>query len=142
MWKYEPSLPPLAAPFLKPIQLCKSSHWNNWLAGRTVETVGKQQQQQPQQKKPFITHRNGQNKPDRKRGIGCAGWVTVDRVRTTDEKVQEAVMSDICHQTDKKKKKSHSGDKRTQVVSRHSTAGSVAELIGTVEQRALLVIIY
>lgn len=45
-------------------------------------------------KNPFIPHHNSQNKPDRKWGIGCAGRITVDRVRATDEWVQEAVMSD------------------------------------------------
>lgn len=84
MWNYEPLLPPRTATSLKPIQLYKSSHRNNWYAGRTVETVGKQ--------KPSSL---SQNKPERRRGIGCTGWVTVDRVRPTDEWVQEAVMSDI-----------------------------------------------
>ena len=42
MWKYEPFLLPHTAPSLKPIQLCKSSHWNNWQAGRAAETVGKE----------------------------------------------------------------------------------------------------
>lgn len=48
---------------------------------------------------------HSQNKPDRDKGIGCTSSVTVDRVRATDEWVQEAVMSDIFHQTRKTDKK-------------------------------------
>lgn len=94
-----------------------------------METAGKQQK-----KRPASPRHNSQNKPDRKWGIGCAGWFTVDRVRATDEWVQEAAMSDIFHQTSQSdKKKCHSRDKRTQVVYGLKTASSVTEPGGALE---------
>lgn len=104
-----------------------------------METVGKQTKKKKKgtrgEKNTLITHRNSQNKPDRKLGIGCVGWVTLDRVRTTDEWVQGAVMCDISHQTSQSDKKCHSRDKRTRVVCRLQTRSVTEEsVVGTLEQ--------
>lgn len=112
MWKYKPSSPPLTAPSLKLIQLCKSSHWNN----------GTQAGQWKQ-----LANKKPSSRTDRKRSIGCTGCVMVDRVGATDEWVQEAVMSDIFHQTSKSDRNCHSRNKRTQVVHRLKTTGLVTE---------------
>lgn len=102
---------PCTAPSLKCIQCRKSSHWNNWKAGSAAEIAGKQQHKK---KKTVIP--NSLNKPGGKQGKGNAGRVTVDRVKATDEWLQEAFMSDISHHTSHSDKKCHSRDKRTQVV--------------------------
>lgn len=87
-----------------------------------METVGKQKKNK-QKKSSSLTVIAKINLIESGR-IGCAGWVMVDRVRATDEWVQEAVMSDIFHQTSHSDKKCHSRDKRTQVVCRLKTASS------------------
>lgn len=77
-------------------------------------------------------------------GIGCAGWVTVDRVRTTDEWVQEAAMSDIFHQTSQsdKKKMPQQRQKDTGSPQALQTAGSVTEPAGSRQQEEFLFITY
>lgn len=84
--------PPLLSPVLlhpwNSFSFAKSSHWNNRKqASQWKQLVNKKN---PSLSPPLTP--NSQNKPGRKRGMGC---VTADRVRATDEWVQEAVMSDI-----------------------------------------------
>lgn len=99
------------------ITYCSILKAHSALQTQPIGTIGKQAGQWKQlvnktkpKKKNLIPHGKSQNKPDRKRGIGCAGWVTADRVRATDEWIQEAVTSDIFHQTSQSDKKCHSRD--------------------------------
>lgn len=132
MWKYEPSLSPLYCSSLKAHSALQKAATGTGRAGQWKQLVNKKK------KKNLFPRRSSQNQPDRK-GIGCAGWVTVDRVRATDEWVQEAVMSDIFHQTSQSDKKYHSRDKRTKVVCRLKTSSSVGEPAEAREHRVFII---